>query len=1076
MQKLAEICIKRPVFAAMLVLALVVVGAASYFKLGVDRLPSVDVPTVTVRVTLRGASPEEMETQIVQKIENAVNTVEGIEELRSISGTGECYITATFKLNRDIDVATQDVRDRISNILKDLPDQTDPPVVSKVDNDSAPVLTLSLAGPRSLRELTEIADKIVRVQLERSAGVGRVYIYGGYNRAINIWIDPDKLASYEIPITTVKDAIARQNADSAGGNVTGALQEQVLRTMGRYRGSSDFNNLIVTTINGAPIRIKDIGWAEDGAKEVRSIARLNGVPTVNLAVLRQSKTNTIEVIEAAKANLAKIQDQLPSDVKLVTIRDQSNYIYAALHEINTHLILGSIFASLVVLAFMRSWRSTIIAAVAIPASVISTFGMMWLLHFTLNSVTMLALVLMVGVVIDDAIVVLENIFRFVEEKKLHPFEAARAATAEIGLAVLATTLSLVVIFVPVSFMSSVAGRFLYQFGLTAAVAVLVSMLVSFTLTPMMAARMLRADDAHKGSAMDHAASRRGFYGLIDGVYTFLLTWSMKFRFGVALVAILVMASSYPLYKMVRQEFLPSDVDEAEFSVRVIGREGVSLAAMDDAVLAIDEQIRQVRGVETTLATSGGGFLGAVNSGDIYVRIAPHEVRTFSLERLWHEILHGHPSQAFAGNYSQLDVMQEVRRKIARFKDVRCQVRNFIPFQTGSSSFDVDFLIRGPELEVLANASEKLREISKDLGGIIDTDTTLKLDKPELRVWPDRQRAADLGVDAQDLGDAMRIMIGGETQVSLFHDESINEDYDVDLRLDPRSRAKPTDIPNLYLPRKGGGLVQLGNLAHVELAHIPGRIDRLDRQRTANLRGGVAPGYSLADRLQALKDAVPQLDLPQGYTTRIIGRGKDLEGMLFEFLWAFLGSIILMYMILAANYESLIHPFTILLSIPLSIPFALLSLYLTGGTLNIYSALGILVLFGVVKKNSILQIDHMNRLRSEGMPRLEAIIQGNRDRLRPILMTTLALVAGMMPLAVGTGPGAEERRAVAIVVIGGQTLSLLLTLLVTPVAYSIFDDIAALFRKRAPASLHEHPAMPHRERAEPALECAPEVGN
>jgi len=495
MQKLADICIRRPVFAAMIILALVVVGAASYGRLGVDRFPSVDLPTVSIRTTLPGSSTEETESEISQVIEEAVNTVDGIDELRSISSGNTSFVIATFNLNRDIESAAQDIRDRIAGVIRKLPLDVQPPVVSKFNNDSSPVMSIALSGNRSLRELTEYADKVIKIQLERSPGVGEVDLVGGLQRAINIWIDPGRLSAYGLPITTVRQALVRQNAEAPGGNVTSGAREQTLRTMGRFQNPEELNDLVVATLNGQPVRVRDLGSAEDGTKEQRSIARLDGVPTVSLDILRQSGANTVAVIDGVKTALARVQSQLPPDLKIEVIRDQSEYIHSALHEINLHLILGSIFASLVVLAFMRSWRSTVIAAVAIPASVIATFGMMKALDFTLNSVTMLALVLMVGVVIDDAIVVLENIFRFIEEKKMGSFEAARKATQEIGLPVLATTLSLVVIFVPVSFMSSISGRFLYQFGLTAAAAVLVSLLVSFTLTPMMSARMLRAGDA-----------------------------------------------------------------------------------------------------------------------------------------------------------------------------------------------------------------------------------------------------------------------------------------------------------------------------------------------------------------------------------------------------------------------------------------------------------------------------------------------------------------------------------------------------------------------------------------------------
>ncbi len=1044
MRKLAEVCIERPIFASMLIMALVVVGAAAHYQLGVDRFPSVDMPTVSIRTSLPGASPEVMETEVTEKIEEVVNTVDGIEELRSITGAGQSIVIATFRLDRDVDSAAQDVRDRVATVIRRLPDDADPPVVSKFDNDSRPVLELALSGDRTLRELTEIADKIVKPQLERAKGVGEVGINGELERAINIWVDADRLAAYQLPITAVRDAIVAQNAEVPGGNITGAEREHQLRTMGRIVDPAKFNDVVIAYVNGAPVRVRDIGRAEDGTKEQRSVTRLNGEPAVSLEIRRQSGANTIEVIELVKQNIETVRQQLPPGVSLEIINDQSRYINLALHEINVHLVLGSGLACLVVLAFMRSWRSTVIAGVAIPTSVVATFGVMWALDFTLNSVTMLALVLMVGIVIDDAIVVLENVFRFVEEKKMTPMEAAREGTAEIALAVLATTLSLVVIFIPVSFMSSISGRFLYQFGITAAVAVMVSLLVSFTLTPTLSARMLGKD------AMGHAASRGGFYRFIDASYTAMLRLCMRFRIPVAIIALLVMASSVPLYKMVRQDYLPSDVDEAEFSVNITAREGTSFTAMNQAMRTIEEELLSMSEVRTVLATAGGGWLGGTNSGRMYVRIAPHEERYFSLGRLWRETLNGNPAAAFQGNYTQSDVMQKIRSRLRKYRDLRIAVRNFPSFNIGGGNYDVDFVIRGPELEALARYTETLRDMTIDgrIPGIVDADTTLKLDKPEVRVHIDRERAADLGVSSRDIGTALRLMVGGDDEISRFRDPQTNEDYDVQLRLSEHDRTDLSTVPRLLLPGgNGAGLIELRNLASLETATSAARIDRLNRQRAANVRAGVAPGYALADRLEAMREAAESLDMPATYTTTVSGRGRELERTFNEFLWAFGLSVIFMYMILASNYESLVHPFTILLSLPLAVPFAFLSLYLSDGSLNLYSALGILVLFGVVKKNSILQIDHMNQLRAKGMPRYEAIIEGNRDRLRPILMTTLSLVAGMLPLALGTGPGAEERRAVAIVVIGGQSLSLVLTLLVTPVAYSLLDDLGLMLRRR-----------------------------
>jgi hydrophobic/amphiphilic exporter-1 (mainly G- bacteria), HAE1 family len=1037
MQKLAEISIRRPVFATMIIMALVVVGVAGYLHLGVDRTPPVDFPSVYVSTRVPGASPTEMETLVTQPLEEVVNTIEGIDELRSISGYASSFIIIRFNLDRDVNTAAEDVRNRIQSVLNELPPEADPPSVSKFDSDRSPVMTISLSGDRSPRELTELAEKVVKVQLERAPGVGEVDVYGGLKRAISVWIDPDRLAAYQIPITDVRNAIVRQNANVPGGNVTTSLREQTIRTLGRITDPREFNELVITTRNSSPVRIKDVGYAEDGTKEQRAMSRLNGRNSVSVSVKRQSDANAVAVIEAIKAKLPAVQAQLPADIQFEVIEDQSRYIYQAMHEIKLHLVIGSILASLVVFWFMRSWRATIIAAVAIPASVISTFGMMWAMDFTLNSVTMLALVLMVGIVIDDAIVVLENIFRFVEEKKMNAFEAARAATQEIGLAVLATTLSLVVIFVPVSFMSSIAGRFLFQFGLTAAVAVLVSLLVSFTLTPMMSARLFSFREVDKGDGQA-PKSRGGWYGWLERAYMAVLGFSLRQRWLIVGLSLGIVAASAPLYKNLKQEFTPGNTDEGEFEVSVSAPEGASLASMDEVMNAVEAELKEMPEIKLILASVGSSRIGGINSGRFYVRIAPHEERTFNLKRL----LSGNPMDAFKGNYTQADVAQKLRARMAKFRSskVRVAVRGAnSSISVGGPNYEIEFSILGPDLDQLAAYAEELRLRCPDLG-IVDADTTLKLDKPELRVQIDRARAAALGVDTQDIANALRIMVGGDDRVSRFRDLSLDEDYDVQLRLTEGTRNDPAAIARLYVPRRDGGLVRLDNLVTITPGQTASRIDRLDRQRQVSVRAGVAPGYAQADRIQALREAFAELNAPSTYTTRVSGRARELETTFNEFLWAFLLSVIFMYMILASQYESLVHPFTILLSLPISLPFALFSLWITGNTLNLYSALGLLVLFGVVKKNAILQIDHMNHLRAQGMERLAAIMQGNRDRLRPILMTTLTLVAGMIPLAVGSGPGAEERKAVAIVVIGGQTLCLLLTLVVTPVAYSLLDDL------------------------------------
>lgn len=1059
--------VKRPVFASMIILALVVVGAAAYTNLGVDRFPSVDSPTVSIRTRLPGAAPEEAETELAEPIEEVVNTVSGLDELRSISSNGNTVVIATFDLKRDIDTAAQDVRDKVATVVRDLPDDADPPTVQKFDNDSQPVIRFALSGDLSLRELTELADRTVKEGLESGTGVGEVEVVGGAERTINIDVDADRLASYGLPMSAIQDAVRRENSEVPGGNLTGAEREQSLRTMGRISDPAQFGEIFLKNVNGAPVRIRDVAKVTDGVAERRTLSRLNGKPAVSINIRRQSGANTIAVIESVKERAELIRAKLPPGCELTVLQDQSKYIYAALHEINTHLVMGSILACLVVLAFTRSWRSTIIAGIAIPASVVSTFAMMWVLGFTLNSVTMLALVLMVGIVIDDAIVVLENIFRFVEEKKMPAMEAAKQATAEIATAVLATTLSLAIIFVPVSFMSSISGRFLYQFGITAAVAVLISLLVSFVLTPTLSARML-AKEAKKHAEKGHgSSSRAGFYRHIDRAYTVMLHFVMRHRVATGIFAVLVALSSIPLFYLVPQGYLPQGQDEAEFQVQVTAPEQISFDAMNELMHRVEADIRKLPEITTTLTQVGGGFIGGVNSADIYVRIPPHEQRYFSIGRFFKGLIRLDPGEAFRGNYSQTDVMQKLRGELRKYnaRGVRISIRNYAGFNIGGGNFDIDFSLSGPDLQTLAGITKELVRRGEEIGGFNNLDTTLKLDKPELLVEIDRARARDLGITSEDIGSALRLMVGGAEEISQFRDRATNENYDVRLRLAPEYRKERADVPRLLLAAKDARLIELSNIASVGEAYNAARIDRLSRARDARVRGQIAPGASLADRTQALLAEVDKMNLPPGYTVSVRGAGREFERTYKEFIAAFILSIVFMYMILASQYEHLVHPVTILLSLPIAVPFALLSLWVMGEQLNLYSALGILVLFGVVKKNAILQIDHMNQLRLKGYERFKAVIEGNRDRLRPILMTTMSLIAGMLPMAIGTGPGAEERRAVAVAVIGGQILSLVLTLLVTPVAYTWLDDLSELVRRRrqhggdAPGDEAPVPALP-----------------
>ncbi|MCA9056033.1 MAG: efflux RND transporter permease subunit, partial [Planctomycetaceae bacterium] len=727
---------------------------------------------------------------------------------------------------------------------------------------------------------------------------------------------------------------------------------------------------------------------------------------VVLQVQRQSGENTVEVIEGVKARLDRVEDLLPDDVKVTVIQDQSRYIVAALHEIEGHLISGSILACLTVLVFMRSWRSTIIASVAIPASIVATFAFMRAFGFTLNNVTMLALVLMVGVVIDDAIVVLENVFHCIEERGMSPHQAAVEGTKEIGLAVLATTLSLVIVFLPVSFLSSVTGRMLFEFGLTATCAILVSMFVSFTLTPMMCSRLLKRGVA----SPDAPASRRGFYRWIEATYLWMLKWSLKVRWLVLAVSLGVIALNPFLYDLVKHDYIPTNVDESEFEVRIECQEGASLVATNEVIERTENMLFKMPGVETVLATVGTRGFGGVNRGEIYVRLQDIEQRSFTWGRLWRGLLAFDPGAAFRGNFSQQEKMSEIRAVLKQLPGVRGSVRNLTSFRQGAP-VDIDFAITGPDIPGLADFADRLKEkLENDVPGVVDLYTTLRLDKPELLVSVERERAAALGVEVREVADTLRVAVGGDDRVSRYRDRTVDDAYDVELRLVGVDRDDIESISQLYVRTRPqpsplgapptpsanptAGMTRIDNLVHFRFGQAAARIDRLDRQRMAAVRANVGPGYALADRIDAMHAAAEEIGLPPGFATRVLGGGRELERTIADFGWTFVLSFVFMYIVLAAQYEHLVHPFTILLSLPLAVPFGLWSLYLGDESLNLYSALGILVLFGVVKKASILQVDHTNALRAQGLPRTEAILQANRDRLRPILMTTLSFVIGL----------------------------------------------------------------------------------
>ena len=1022
MQWLAALCVRRPVFATVLILALVVIGVFGYLQLGVDRMPKVDFPTVIITTANPGASAEEVDREISDKIEEGVNTISGLDELRSTSAEGVSIVVATFLLEKNGDVAAQEVRDQVNRVLPNLPETIRQPVIQKFDPDSTPVLTVVVSSKRPIRDTTEFTDKVLRRALENVNGVGQALLLGGRQRQINIWVDAGRLRAYNLTVNDVSRALAMQNIEMPGGRLETGPQWVSVRTRGRVQSVPEFNDIVVRELQGHPITIGDVARVEDGMAEPASLSNVNGVPAVALQIRRQSGTNTVAVVNEVKRRLNELRPTLPPDYDIRTMRDASAYIEASIRTVKEHLILGSILAALVVAFFLWNLRSTIIAAIAIPTSIVSTFGLIWYEGFTLNVMTMLALTLCVGIVIDDAIVVIENIYRFVEEKGRPPMQAAVEATKEIGLAVLATTMSLVAIFLPMAFMGGIVGRFMQSFGMTMAFAVLVSLLVSFSLTPMLGSRWLKATAANGGRG-GHSSKDMWLFHHLDVFYTRLLDWALGHRRRVVAIAGLVLLSTVPLGIVVHKNFMPID-DQSEFLVSVRAPEGTSLQATELVTNRVATMIRErIPETDYTLVTAASDTAATPNVSSIYVKIAPLEKR----------------------RRDQFEIMGEVRSKILpQFAAERLRTSVRPASSMGGGGGDVQFVLNGPDLAQMAGYARTIAATTTKIPGAVDVDTSLNLGKPEVQVALNRLKAADLGVQVADVAGVLRLLVGGD-QVTTYNEGG--EQYEVHVRARAEDRVSSSDLAALTVPSTRLGAIPLENIAMLRNGEAPTQIDRYQRQRQVTVLTNLLPGFSQTPVMTAMQQAAGDLKMPASYQIRFTGQSREMGRAAGDFLMAFGLSLVFMYLILAAQFESWLHPVTILLSLPLTLPFALFSIVVVGQSMNIMSALGLFVLFGVVKKNAILQIDQANQLRAAGMPTTDAVIRACRNRLRPILMTTSAFVAGMVPLVLSGGTGAGTNRSIGFVIIGGQSLALLLTLVATPVAYSLFDDVRAGFRRR-----------------------------
>lgn len=1019
---ISEVCVKRPVFAVMLISFLVVLGVFSFRDLGVDLFPQADFPSVNVQVNLPGASPEEVLAQVVLPLENALSVISGIDEMNSNSQDGYGRIGMRFVLDRNLEDAAQDVREKVSRAQRDFPANATTPIVQKADPDSDPILSFIVGGTGSLRETTEIVDKEIRPAIETVDGVGEVLIQGGRHRQIRIFLDAEKLNAYGITINQFRAAIQAENVEIPGGDIVRGGTRFGVRTLGRLEGAEQFGEVVITNVR-TPIRVRDLGRVEDSYAEPQNWEAIVGKDgkvneAVGVQIRRQAGTNTVKVAETVRERLAQLKRTLPPGIEIQITNDQSTFIRASVEALEEHLLLGSIFAGIVVLFFLRDWRSVLVAWLAIPTSIIATFTLLKAMNFTLNNMTLLALTLSVGIVIDDAIVVMENIVRWVEEKGEEPKRAAMDATREITLAVMATTLSLVIIFVPIAFIEGFARRFVHEFGWTMAFAVMVSMLVSFTLTPMLGSRILkrRAFDGEAGKGgtghARHGTKDIAFFRWIDRNYGRMLEWSLSHRIVVVAVALSVMASTIPLNRLVGRDFVPPD-DQGYIDMQFDSPVDFSVAG--SAEIATDFAKRIVEIPEVTFASPR---VERPTHSHVMIGLVDMSQRKRTFEEIGNEI-----RDRFFGLHP----------------NVQAKINQPSGIGGGGEYFGaIRATILGPDLiQTSQYGQEAVARMNKS-PILLDVGTNATLSSPELQVKVDRQRASDLGVRAQDVGNAVRLMIAGTDQISTY--KEAGEQYDVTMQLLPEQQRDVGVLGRLMVPSSKLGQVRLDSLATLQRGGGPLQIQRSNRQYQVQLSANPTPGVPMSAGIGEVRRQIVEMNLPASYGYRFGGTARALEETTDNLMVAFLLAAIFMYMVLAAQFESFLHPFTIMLALPLSIPFALLTILLTGRTLNLWSALGIFLLLGIVKKNGILQVDYTNKLREQGVPLREAIVQANHVRLRPILMTTSSIVAGLMPTAIGIGAGSGQRSVIALTIIGGQSLCLLLTLLMTPVAYSFFAEL------------------------------------
>lgn len=1016
--------IKRPVFTTMLVMLLVVFGLGSYPSLGIDLNPDVDFPLVMVSVSFAGTSPEEMESLVTKPIEDAVSSLSGIKNLSSVTREGSSQITIEFEFGTDPKLAANEVREKVAVARKRLPDQADEPVIQRFDMGAQAIVYYSLSSDtRSSGDIRKLATDIVKDELQRIDGVADVTISGGSEREIRVAVDSKKLAAYHISMAQILDAVNSQNLNSPGGRVSEKGTELTVRTIGKYKNVADIQNVIVANKDGLLIRLSDVATVADTWAEERMLARANGQPSVLIAVQKQSGTNTVAIAEKVKTTMASIQTLLPPDVKVAITRDSSQYIRSSVNDVMESMIFGGLLAVAITFLFLQNTRATIIGAIAIPTSVVATFFLLKMMNFTLNNMSLMGLSLAVGILIDDAIVVIENIYRHMELGK-SPMEAARDGTSEISLAVMATTLSILAVFVPVGSMNGIVGQFFKQFGLTVAFAVAFSLFVALTLTPMLSAYWLKGGHEQTAGQSGKKSRIKIFLDRFEAgflefqqFYRRVLSWSLAHPKKLVAIAVLSLFANGLLLPFLGSEFQPT-YDSGEFNITMNAPAGTSLEKMRELVKPVEEQVLAIQERESSYLIIGSG--GQAGKATMGIKLVPAGERSRSMDK----------------------IMDELRLKFRDIGRLKVTVTNNQGMGRGDSR-PVQIALRGPELDKLNQMAQQLVEKIRQIPGTTDVDISAEQSSPEIQVAVDPIRVSDAGLDTTTVATTIQMAFLGATTRNEFN--PTDKDYQIRVQLEEQGRSSLDDVANLLIASKTGNFVRLGDIANVTLSSGPTQIDRESRQRQVIVYANVV-GVSAGDVTAKVKELMPSLNLPLGYSYKFVGQAQTMQDSFMEIAKALLLAVVLIYMVLAAQFESFVHPFTIMLSLPFSLTGAILGLLIAGQTMNIISLIGVIMLMGLVTKNAILLVDYANQLRHQGMPIIDALIEAGAVRLRPILMTTAAMIFGMMPIALGIGSGAEMRQSMGVVLIGGLITSTMLTLLVVPAVYLLIERFMERFKK------------------------------